>query len=376
MRILHILEATAGGTRRHVLDLLPALARRGLDCTLIYSPLRYPPFERDAALLREQNITTIPVPMTRSWDAAVDLPAIQTIRSVIAKSTFDIIHAHSSKAGFVGRLAAGIRHRSTVIYTPHCIAPHAALPLRQRRLARLAETLLAPLTARYIAVSMPEKRFLQHSGIARRRPVHLIYNGIDANGAAEPMPHSPVFHLGCIGRLSQQKNQEFTLYLLRELLRASSHPPQLHLVGDGENRTALQQLARRWGVHDSVVWHGDVADPTSLYAQCDVMLQPSRWEGCPYSVLEAMAAARPVLASSAGAMPELLHGCGETFKLHHPHHWLHTLKNWQENHSEREALGKRARERVQRYFCLDAMVEKTLRVYQENGMPRNQRFVP
>jgi len=368
MRILHILEATAGGTRRHVMDLLPALARRGVDCTLIYSPLRHPQFERDAAILRAQNISTISVPMTRGWDTAIDVAAIGAIRDIIHKSTFDIIHAHSSKAGFLGRLAAGSHHKSTFIYTPHCIAPHAALPHRQRRAARLAEMLLSPLTSRYIAVSQPEKRFLQYSGIARRRPVHLVYNGIDTSSEVERAPRpSSTFHIGCIGRLSPQKNQEFAIYLLRELLRHDSRPTQLHLVGDGEDRAVLEQLARRWKVDEAIIWHGDVADPTALYAQCDAIIQPSRWEGCPYSVLEAMASARPILASPAGAMPQQLRGCGEICKLHRPDDWIKTLSHWQQNPAEREALGKRARQRVQKYFCLETMVQNTLRVYQENA---------
>lgn len=362
MRVLHILEATAGGTRRHILDLLPALTQRGVDCSLIYSPLRNPAFEQDAALLRTLKIETFCVPMSRGWNSAIDLHALHAIRSLLGKTPFDIIHAHSSKAGFLGRLAAGPSRKNAIVYTPHCIAMETGLPHPQKRLARYIEKMLAPLTGQYIAVSEAEKRTLLRAGLASPGKVHLIYNGIRAQQDNPTTSPASTFTIGCFGRLSPQKNQKFVLHLLHHL-RQQAHDISLLLVGDGTEADRLQLLARQLRLQDAVRWIGDVPNPLQMYARCHAVIQPSRWEGCPYSVLEAMAAARPVLASPAGAMPQLLAGHGQVEKLSEMDRWIKTLLLWRDDAELREGLGNKARERAEKDFSLGEMVERTLGVY-------------
>ena len=106
MKILHILEATQGGTRRHVLDLLPALVQRGFSCDLIYSPLRYPAFDRDAATLESQGVRCYSIPMARGFGGGHDAKALLSLRTQIKTHAYDVVHCHSTKAGFLGRLAA------------------------------------------------------------------------------------------------------------------------------------------------------------------------------------------------------------------------------------------------------------------------------
>lgn len=364
MRTLHILEATAGGTRRHVLDLLPELSRRGIRCSLIYSPLRNPNFKADAAFLQSQNIETHCVPMTRGWNNSIDIAALRSIRSIIGKSTFDVIHAHSSKAGFLGRLATLPRAKSTFIYTPHCIAFNSGLPHRHKRIARIAETVLAPLTDRYIAVSSPEKQSILRAHLTSSAHVPLIYNGVDIKHFDTSQNLNPSFTIGCFGRLSHQKNQEFVLKVLFELRRQQQDIKVL-FVGDGEIKPQLQELACKLHIEDAVIWHGESADPTKLYMQCDAVIQPSRWEGCPYTVLEAMAGARPIIASPAGAMPHLLNACGEILSLSNMIQWVEILLLWKADSSQRKVLGEAAMQRVQKYFSLEQMVDRTISVYRQ-----------
>lgn len=365
MHVLHILEATAGGTRRHILDLLPALSRRGVQCSLVYSPLRNPDFEKDAAFLQSQNITTYRVPMTRGWDSAIDISALRSIRSIIRKSTFDIVHAHSSKAGFLGRLAILTRPKSTFIYTPHCIAINTGLPRRQKQIARIAETLLAPLTDHFIAVSLVEKQTILRAHLASSRKVHLVYNGVDTSHFDTALK-TDMFTIGCFGRLSRQKNQEFALKVLFELRKQQKNIKVL-FAGDGELKSSLQQLSQKLHLQDAVIWQEETRVTSKLYTQCDAVIQPSRWEGCPYTVLEAMASARPVLASPAGAMPHLLAGCGEIHQLSRLDNWVKTLLSWKNNPELREALGHEARERAQKYFSLENMVDGIMDVYRASA---------
>jgi glycosyltransferase involved in cell wall biosynthesis len=148
MRVLHILEATYGGTRRHVLDLLPALQARGIANTLIYSPWRNPEFAHDAAALDRTGVNTCAVPMTRGWGGARDLYSLRLLHQHLKSNHYDVIHCHSTKAGLLGRLVALRDARNTpIVYTPHCPAFATGLPVRQRQAARLMEKLLAPLTS-------------------------------------------------------------------------------------------------------------------------------------------------------------------------------------------------------------------------------------
>ena len=102
MRLLHLLEAAQGGTRRHVLDLLPRLTQRGFSCGLIYSSRRYPAFVHDAARLETLGVQTWDVAMARGFDPLTDARALRLIGARIDEFAPDLLHSHSSKAGIIG----------------------------------------------------------------------------------------------------------------------------------------------------------------------------------------------------------------------------------------------------------------------------------
>ncbi len=119
------------------------------------------------------------------------------------------------------------------------------------------------------------------------------------------------FAIGVIGRLSPEKGTDRAIRMLPGLL--AKHPnAELHLIGDGHERGALQQLASRLGVADAVRWCGWQADTRPFYEMLDTLLLPSRTEGLPNVVLEAMAMGVPVAATNVGGVSDLLDGgdCG------------------------------------------------------------------
>jgi glycosyltransferase involved in cell wall biosynthesis len=372
MRILHILEATYGGTRRHVLDLLPALQRQGAQCTLIYSSLRNPNYGHDAACHERDGVATFEIPMTRGWGGATDVRAARALGAHLQGRNYDVVHCHSTKAGVLGRLAVlAAAHRTPVVYTPHCLAFTTGLPVRQRQIARWAEKLLAPLTTRFIAVSRHERGAMLMASLCRPERASLIYNGIDLEAFAalpvvsrESMGLSTAdFVIGCFGRLTPQKNPAALVRAL-PLVRELASQARLMLVGGGEEEAALRQLAARLRVDENIVWTGEIDDPRPLYALCDVVAQPSRWEGCPYSVLEAMAAGRPVVARRVGGVPELLApGSGILYRSQQPHVAADHIAALAQDGARREEVGRAAHIRVGDGFRLDSMVQATLSVY-------------
>ncbi len=365
MRILHILEATGGGTRRHVLDLLPQLQRRGAACSLLYSSLRNPHFRDDAAALEKTGIATHEITMGHGYRRGGDAAALAAVHTHLKTYEYDLIHCHSSNAGLLGRIANRCSPRPLpTVYTPHYIALAAGLPPLQRRAARWFEKLLAPHTTHYIAVSHHERAILQRARLLSANNATVIHNGVAANtfSVHDTQPASGPT-IGCFGRLTAQKNQQLLLHLLPQLAREFPQV-QLLLVGDGENEPLLRSQAKRLNCENQVIFRTDRREAWPDFAECDVVALPSRWEGCSYALLEAMACGKAIVASNRGGNPEVLGKTGLLLPAHELNEWQHAITQLLRDPRRRQSLGTAARERVGHYFRLEAMVEKTLQVYQ------------
>lgn len=371
MRVLHILEATYGGTRRHVLDLLPALQARGINNTLIYSPWRNPDFAHDADMLEQHGVQTCAIPMTRGWGGVRDAQSLRLLHAHLKASHYDVIHCHSTKAGLLGRIVALCDARSTpVVYTPHCPAFATGLPVRQRQAARLIEKSLAPLTRHFISVAQWEYSVLHRAGLLRSNNGSIIYNGINvqefdavANNTSTQTRRGVT--IGCFGRLTRQKHQGMLLQAL-PIVQRQIPAAHLLLVGGGEDAGVLQALAEKLGISHSVTWCGELEEARPLYKICDVVAQPSRWEGCPYSILEAMAARRAVLARGTGGVPELLTPeTGILFKVSRATTVADHIVSLAKDDRWRDNLGNTARQRVEQQFHLKTMTNQTMNVYEK-----------
>ena len=364
MRVLHILEATGGGTRRHVLDLLPALQTRGISNTLIYSGSRNPAFREDAAFLESNNCETTEIAMGHSWQRLGDAVALRALRTHLKNHRYDVIHCHSSNAGLLGRLANFSRRRSTpVVYTPHYIAFAAGLPFPQRRAARWLEKLLAHQTDYYIAVSRHEYSVIQRARLLRNQNAEVIYNGVEVAPFSQQVSAMEEFRIGCFGRLTSQKNQSLLIRALPLIAREIPHV-RMRLVGDGEDRSTLRALAESLKVNHLIEWRGEIRNVSLEYSACQLVAQPSRWEGCSYALLEAAAAARAIVASTAGGNPEVIGDAGVLLPACDARLWAQNILELARDDSRRMFLGNAARERVAAQFRLQTMVEKTIAVYE------------
>jgi glycosyltransferase involved in cell wall biosynthesis len=214
----------------------------------------------------------------------------------------------------------------------------------------------------------------------RTNRISVIYNGIDLSEFDALQRNAPPrtdglgeddIVIGCFGRLTPQKNQAALLHALPRVLHDVPHA-KLLLVGGGEDERPLRRLAQRLGVAVNVVWTGEVAEARPYCAWCDIIAQPSRWEGCPYSILEAMAARRAVVAAGVGGVPELLTengGDGErpgiVYAPSHPSDLVRNIARLAADGKVRTQIGDAARQRVTEEFPLERMVEKTVSVYEK-----------
>lgn len=307
------MECTIGGTRRHLVDVASGQRAAGLDVAVAASALRQPDFERDLARLEARGVRVHRVPMVRALSPMADARDLAALRRIVRAESPDVVHTHSSKAGALGRLASVLEDRGARVHTPHTFAfLFAAMFSRPKRaLFRAIEQGLSGHTARVIAVSASEARGISASGVVDPARVRTVENGIDPApwiGAAAPPraeissdPRAPLALV--VGLLNAAKGQGL-------LLRALGAPglERLHvaLAGSGEDEGLLRAEARALRLEDRVRFLGFRDDVPRLLAAADFLVLPSRWEGMPYAVLEAMAAAKPVVATPVDGAVDLV----------------------------------------------------------------------
>lgn len=374
MRVLLVIEATIGGTRRHVVDLARGLVRRGVEVWLASSQRRDPGYPADLEALAAEGVRCVDVPMVRSIRPGRDLADLRALVDLTRLVQPDVVHTHSSKAGVLGRLAAASTARP-VVHTPHTFAFlfRAEFGAWQRALFRALEVALAGSTAAVVAVSRSEAESMCRAGVVPRERVRVVPNGIDASRwvSARPVSRASlgvpegVPLLAVLGLLHVAKGQDVALRSLARPELAGSH---LLLAGMGEARAELEELARSLGVADRAHFLGWRDDAPELVAASDLVLLPSRWEGMPYIVLESMAAARPVVAARVDGAVELVED-GRTGALVEIEDDAGLARAAARvlalGESARERMGALGRERVLATFTLDRMLDSLLAVYAE-----------
>ncbi len=300
------MEATEGGTRRHLRDLAMTLDPSEFRLELAVSCLRDPDFRHDLKLYAERGITAHEIPMRRDISPFRDLLSLCRLVSCIRAIRPEVVHAHSSKAGALARIA-GMLCGVPVVYTPH------GMPflMRRRRFIsrfyRLIERFLANWTAVIIAVSDEERQACLTLGYAPNR-VRLIPNGVMPGDERDiVIRNTGVLQIGFFGRLALQKAPDTLLDAAAEVI---SHMPQTFFTfyGDGDLAPKLSEMIRRMVLSSHVRLAGAYgqSDAVSLMRQMDVVAVPSLWEGCPYVVLEAFQAGVPVVAARVGGICDLI----------------------------------------------------------------------
>ncbi|MGZ4870560.1 MAG: glycosyltransferase family 4 protein [Candidatus Angelobacter sp.] len=238
-----------------------------------------------------------------------DWRAVRQIEEYIQEDGIDLLHAHGYKADLYGYVAAR-RSRKPVVATCHnWVGGTAALGI-YNHLDRMALKRFNALAA----VSDAVAQRLLDSGVPARK-IKTIANGIDVEPfeRAQPLP-PPTFDrdkvVGMVARLDLQKGFEYLLRAVRELCGVFREL-KVVIVGEGPDRKAIEDMIRQYGLQSTVILAGKQSDMPGVYAATDIFVLPSLNEGLPMTILEAMAASKPVIATKVGAIPTLIRN-GET----------------------------------------------------------------
>jgi glycosyltransferase involved in cell wall biosynthesis len=231
-----------------------------------------------------------------------DAAAIRELRALTRRLAPDVVQINSSKAGVLARLAlAGLGART--VFTAHGWAFSGRGGAAGTAYAA-AERAVAPLTDAIVCVSSHDLRLAQERGIRPRGALQVIHNGVDAPAELpRRRPPGERLVLGCTARLAPPKD---LITLLDALARPGCERWELRVFGDGPDRAAIERHRGELGLAERVTLLGNRSDVAEQLAGCDAFALISDWEGLPYSILEAMAAGLPVLASDVGGIPDLV----------------------------------------------------------------------
>ena len=349
-----------GGASVHVRDLSAALRRRDMEATVLVGGDG--PFAADLAA--HDVPRTMLAHLTRELEPANDLRALAEVTAELRRLKPDVLACHSAKAGVVGRIAAR-RLQIPAVYNPHGWSFAPGVPAHQARLYRFLERAASRLPGTIIDVCEHDRRLALRCGVGQQHQHVVIHNGIpdvDPSLRADPRRDPP--HLVMVARFEPQKDP---VTLLRALARLRDRPWTAEIVGDGPHRHHSMALAAELGISDRVAFPGACGDVPQRLARAQAFVLTSRWEGFPLTVLEAMRAGLPVVASDVGGVGEafepglsgLLVPPGDVAAVERE------LGDLIEDVSSRVAVGQRARRRYEERFVEDHMLDRTAALYRE-----------
>jgi len=314
IKILYILEATSGGTQKHVIDIAKKIDRSEFKIDLVYSTKRNKNF---APLSKDIFNETFGLPISRTGSFS-DIKNILKIKNIIINNNYDIVHCHSTKAGFVGRLAAFLSKHPNVVYSPHGFM-FCDTRIKLRRLLYLyLEKYLGYLTNKIIAVSGSERDLALEHRIVPNEKIVTLYNSIDpgdyddheyVNRVPEKMnTKNDDIILGTVGRLYYQKDP---ITLIKSFKIINNHFPNTKLVfvGDGPMLEKCKKLINKLQLDDRIKLEGFQKNSKDYYKTFDIFVLSSHYEGLPYALLEAMIMGIPSVGTDVVGIKDLIiHG--------------------------------------------------------------------
>lgn len=301
-----IADSSLTGAPRHLLTLLSGINRRKFIVSVI-AP--------EGPLTKQLKALKVPV-FTVPMQGRSDLPAIAAIKKIVAKYEPDIVHTHGHRAGMIGRLATRFLP-VTRLHTEHSYTGDSQPGGSLQQWSRLrAKQLLGSFTHHTIAVSDGLKTFLTTSQIAKPSKVTTIFNGIAPLKKKPTTTQVKQFRashdisardnlIGTVGTFNKQKDTHTLIRAFAQIVK--KHPAtKLMLIGTGELERDLKQLVEKLGIADRVIFTGFMQDITTALHAMQLFVLPSKSEAFGISILEAMQAGVPVIASKVGGIPEII----------------------------------------------------------------------
>ncbi|HEX8634406.1 MAG TPA: glycosyltransferase [Pyrinomonadaceae bacterium] len=421
MKVVRIIaRLNVGGPAKHVAWLTAATRRFGIESELIAGTV--PPGEDDMSYFAAGlGVVPILLPEMSREVSPKDALAVWKLYRLLRRLRPDIVHTHTAKAGTVGRVAGlcyrwltpralvGRPRACRFVHTYHGHIFHSYYGRLKTLIFLTIERLLArTATDRIVAISQQQFQEIHGQfGVGRAAQFRVIPLGLDLEAFAgwrgRRAAARAVFGagaeevlVGIVGRLTEIKNHKFFLEVAQTFLKrqadAAARRVRFVVIGDGHLRGELEAQARALGIAERVTFTGTRSDPENFYAALDIVALTSLNEGTPLTLIEAMANARPVVATAVGGVVDLL---GEPFVSASPETgesktnpaaaasgyvycehgvrvgandaeaFCEALRQLAGNEEFRQELGERGRAFVAEHYSKERLVRDVLNLYSE-----------
>ena len=309
-----ITRLTMGGSSENTVLTIADLERAGYASTLVLGPESEPPVVDDA---RRRGCRIVEVAtLGREVHPLRDLASVGQLWRRFRQARPGIVHTHTSKAGFVGRLAARLAGVPVIIHQPHGHIFYGYWGARKTALFVMLERVAARWTDTIVTLTPTEVEEHLARGIGRRAQFAVVPSGVPTAALRDAAPAresararlglgSDAFVIAGVGRLVPIKGFDLLVTALAELARGV---PDAHvlLIGDGEERVALESHAAALGVADRLHITGATTEVMDALAAADVLAAPSRNEGMGRVLVEAMVLGLPVVGTAVGGIPDVI----------------------------------------------------------------------
>ncbi|WP_461509195.1 glycosyltransferase family 4 protein [Rhodopirellula baltica] len=303
--------------------------------------------------------------LKRSISPWNDFQVYQSLRDLMRREAFDVVHTHSSKTGVLGRMAAAAADIPCVVHTVHGFAFPAARFKAVRKLYQWCETRCGQVTDALVCLNSEDRQISIEQLDMPSERIEVIANGVDTDAfrpiedqeariaqRAQRLPGDPERPaVMMIGRLWKQKQPEAFVAAAVALIQNGSDA-HFYLAGDGNLRSQLEESIQAAGVTDRVHLLGWRDDVSALLPLADVMVLPSLWEGMPIVLLESHACGVPIVASDIpGNRDCVIDGVdGHLVPKNDPQCLAKRIGELVNDPQERKAMGAAGREKIVREF--------------------------
>ena len=310
--IAHVITESEpfGGSQRNTLLTLQGLVRDGYQTELVCGP--------GGRLIPEAQAIGVPVhvvpDLVRQVDLGKDFRAVLHLYRLFHSQRYSVVHTHATKAGLLGRLAARWAGVPWIIHTFHSVPFEMNGDLKSKCYIAL-ERLIGSFTDSLACVGEVLRQQIAAWKIAPEEKLVTIYSGIDFACYVPTYPPREMKQqlgleeawpiVGCIGRLCEQKAQQ---YLVESIAFLRERYPQIRLllVGEGGLKPLLEQRIQELGLSSQVFLLGERDNIADLLNVCDIYAMSSLWEGVGRALTEAMYWRLPVVATPVNGVTELI----------------------------------------------------------------------
>jgi glycosyltransferase involved in cell wall biosynthesis/ribosomal protein S18 acetylase RimI-like enzyme len=310
VRVLHVVgDSRFGGIARIILGLGRVARAEGWQVDVLTTDATV------QRLIRQEGMGVVDMDVIRREIRPLwDLAGLLRLQSFLRRESYRIVHTHTTKGGFVGRLAARLAHVPVTVHTAHGFAFHEGSPGRIRVFYSALERIAARCCDRVVSVSEFHRDWALALKMCTPADILAIPNGIASPGSSDPCASAAIRRqlsvpsceplILALSRLAADKGIEHLLEAAAILLN-SKRRYRFMIAGDGPMRARLERLASDLGLSDVVTFLGFRQDVNDLLGACDLVVLPSLREGLSIVLLEAMAASKPIIATSIGSHREV-----------------------------------------------------------------------